>query len=192
MCNGTLNCHLLACFACSFMGKSKEMGYRRELIVHGNTKIQGKVKFGVLFLCLFTSAIFLISCQATNQGSRSFTSSQAQAVMPSFYGRIVHVREVQLQSNDTTVGGAAWNVLYSVTNPTSNRRAPAIATVGNDTSAGAAARERVHATLPGWELEVELESGEILIIIQEQDETFKVGDHVRIIEAPDGSFRVRQ
>ena len=188
-----LNLSLTCLFCAQLYAKVKksEVG-RKELMVHKNTTIQAKMKCGFLFLCVVTSAIFLVSCQATNQGSRSFTSSQAQAVMPSFYGRIVHVREVQLQSNDTTVGGAAWNVLYSVTNSPSNRRGPAIATVGADTSAGTVARERAHATVPGWELEVELESGEILVIIQEQDDTFKVGDHVRIIEAPDGSFRVRQ
>jgi len=43
-----------------------------------------------------------------------------------------------------------------------------------------------------WKLEVELEDGRVLVIFQEQDDTFKVGDNVRVIEGRDGSFRVRQ
>ena len=164
----------------------------RLLILHQKMKIEGKVNYVILFLYLFLSIILLNGCQATNQGNRTITPGQAQAVMKSFYGRITHVEEVQLQRSETAAGSAAWEVLYDVTRfPIGNRQGPTQATLSG-TSAGIAAGERVHATLPGWELEIELESGDVVVIVQDQDDTFKVGDHVLVIEDQNGSFRVRQ
>jgi outer membrane lipoprotein SlyB len=115
--------------------------------------------------------------------------------MRSFHGKILHVEEVQIQRNETGVGAAAGGVLGGVVGSTiGSGRGTTLATAGG-AAAGAAvgsAGERARGTRPAWELEVELESGDVLVIVQEQDDTFKVGDHVRVIEGRDGSFRVRQ
>jgi outer membrane lipoprotein SlyB len=61
--------------------------------------------------------------------------------------------------------------------------------------AGAAAGsgvEKSRATRPGLEIEVELDDGRIMVIVQEKDDDFAVGDRVRFLAAPDGTFRIRQ
>jgi outer membrane lipoprotein SlyB len=160
----------------------------RENTVDKALKIKRNVKVVALLLGFVASVSFLSSCQTTNQGGRTSSTSQAQTAMRSFHGKILYVEEVQIQRNETGAGAAAWDVLAEVVaSPLHRGRETTLATIG-----GTAAGERARVTHPAWELEVELESGDVLVIVQEQDDTFKVGDHVRVIERRDGSFRVRQ
>lgn len=137
----------------------------------------------------------LTACQPANQGSRTFTTSQAQTSMRAFNGKILHVDEVQIQRDETGPGAVAFGVLGGVVGSTiGGGRGTTLATAG-DTAAGVAAgsaAERTRVTRPAWELEVELEDGTRLVVVQEIDAVFKVGDHVRVIEGRDGSFRVLQ
>lgn len=128
----------------------------------------------------------LTACQPANQGSRTFTTSQGQTSMRAFNGTILHVDEVQIQRDETGAGAVAFEVLRGQVGSTIG----GLATIG-DTAAGSAA-ERKRVTRPAWELEVELEDGTVLVVVQEIDAAFKVGDHVKVIEGRDGSFRVRQ
>ena len=138
---------------------------------------------------------FLTACQPANQGSRTFTTSQAQTSMRVFNGKILHVDEVQIQRDETGAGGIAGGVLGGVVGSTiGGGRGRTLATAGGAAAGVAAgsAVERARGTRPAWELEVELEDGTVIVVVQEQDDVFKIGDHVRIIEGRDGSFRVRQ
>ena len=133
----------------------------------------------------------LTACQPVNQGSRTFTTNQDQPSMRAFNGKILHVDEVQIQRDETGPGAVAFEVLGGVVDsPIGGGRGTTLATIGG-TAAGTAA-ERTRRMRPAWELEVELEDNTVLVIVQEQDDVFKVGDHVRVIEGRDGSFRVRQ
>ena len=154
-----------------------------------------KICTGIVLLAIMVSPLFLTSCQTTSQGSRTFTTSQAQTAMRAFYGTILHVAEVQIQRNETGIGAVAGGVLGGVVGSTiGGGRGTTLATAGGAVAGAAAgsAVERGRGTRPAWELEVQLESGEVLVIVQEQDDIFAVGDHVRVIEGRDGSFRVRQ
>ena len=44
----------------------------------------------------------------------------------------------------------------------------------------------------GLEIEVELDNGDLLVVVQEKDDEFAVGDRIRVIRAPNGVVRVRQ
>ena len=155
------------------------------------------IKTGLVLLSVIASVSLMSACQMKNQGGRTFTTSQAQTAMRAFHGKISHVSEVQIQHNASAVGAVAGGVIGGAVGTTigSGRRASTLATTGG-TAAGAAigsAADRIRGTRAAWELEVELESGEVLVIVQEQDDdVFKVGDNVRVIEGRDGSFRVRQ
>jgi outer membrane lipoprotein SlyB len=154
-----------------------------------------KICTGTVLFAIMVSPLFLASCQTTSQGSRTFTTSQAQTAMRAFNGKILHVAEVQIQRNETGVGAVAGGVLGGVVGSTiGGGRGTTLATAGGAVAGAAAgsAVERGRGTRPAWELEVQLESGEVLVIVQEQDDIFAVGDHVRVIEGRDGSFRVRQ
>ena len=45
---------------------------------------------------------------------------------------------------------------------------------------------------PGVEIEVEFDDGRLMVIVQEKDDEYAVGDRIRVVEAPDGTLRVRQ
>jgi outer membrane lipoprotein SlyB len=60
---------------------------------------------------------------------------------------------------------------------------------------GAAAGSRAQqaaTTERGLEITVELESGEVVVIVQAADEHFDVGDKVRVLRRSDGGARVTQ
>jgi outer membrane lipoprotein SlyB len=58
-------------------------------------------------------------------------------------------------------------------------------------AAGSKAEEKLKIK-PGVELEVEFDDGHLMVIVQERDDEYAVGDRIRIVEAPDGTLRVRQ
>ena len=134
-------------------------------------------------------------CQPAAQGSRTFTAGQAQTAMRSFNGTILYVAEVQIQRDETGAGAVIGGTLGGVVGSTiGSGRGTTLATAGVAAAGAAAgsAAERMRATRPAWELEVELEDGSVIVVVQERDDVFEVGDHVRVIEGRDGSFRVRQ
>jgi outer membrane lipoprotein SlyB len=69
-----------------------------------------------------------------------------------------------------------------------------IATAGGAILGGltGSAIEKGATTVAGLELEVELDSGELILIVQENDGIYNVGDRVRVIRDAWGTARVRQ
>jgi outer membrane lipoprotein SlyB len=59
-------------------------------------------------------------------------------------------------------------------------------------AAAGSAAEKARATRPGLEIEVELDDGRLMVIVQEKDDEFAVGDRVRLLRSPDGTMRIRQ
>jgi outer membrane lipoprotein SlyB len=154
-----------------------------------------KLQTGIVLLSIIASAQLLTSCQPVSQGGKTFTASQAQTAMRSFNGTIIHLAQVQIQHNETGVGAAAGGVAGGVVGSTiGSNRTSTLATVGGALGGAAIGSrvERSRATRPAWEIEVQLDNGDVLVIVQEQDAVFAVGDHVRVIEGRDGSLRVRQ
>jgi len=150
-----------------------------------------------LMIAIGSIGIFTLfaGCQTTPQGGRSVHASQARTAMQSFHGRILHVSEVQIVHDETGVGAAAGGILGGIAGSTvGSGRGSRLATAGGAALGAAAGSsgERARSTRPAWELEVELEDGRIMVIVQEKDDEFDVGDHVRVIESRDGTLRVRQ
>jgi outer membrane lipoprotein SlyB len=82
-----------------------------------------------------------------------------------YYGTVLNVADVQIQTETKgVVGGAA---------------------------AGSKAEEKMKIK-PGIELEVEFDDGRLMVIVQEKDDEYAVGDRIRVVEAQDGTLRVRQ
>ncbi|MDT8444893.1 MAG: hypothetical protein RQ722_11400, partial [Desulfuromonadales bacterium] len=69
-----------------------------------------------------------------------------------------------------------------------------IATAGGAILGGLAgsAIEKGATTVAGLELEVELDNGELILVVQENDGVYRVGDRVRVIRDARGITRVRQ
>ena len=139
--------------------------------------------------------LIMIGCQTSSQGSKTYTRQQAQQALTVYYGTVLKVAEVQIQAEQTgggaVVGGVAGGVVGSTIG--SGRGSTLAATVG--ALAGAAvgsAAERSRATRPALELEIELDDGRLMVVVQEKDDEFAVGDRVRLLQSSDGAMRVRQ
>jgi outer membrane lipoprotein SlyB len=147
----------------------------------------------LVFLALLL--VFSAGCQTTSQGSRTYTRGQAQTKLSVYSGTVLNVADVRIQTEETgagaVVGGVAGGVAGSTVGSGGGRK---LATVGGAILGGVAGSqvEKGIGNRPGIEIEVELDNGRIIVVVQEPDDTFVVGDRVRVIEAPDGNIRVRQ
>jgi len=148
-----------------------------------------------LISILVLAIMALVGCQTTSQGSRTVTRDQAQRPLSIYNGTILRVSEVQIQGRESGLGAVAGAVAGGVAGSTlGSGRGSTLAATGGALAGAAAgsAIEQRRATRPGLEIEVELDDGRIMAIVQERDDVFIVGDRVRLLAAPDGTFRVRQ
>jgi outer membrane lipoprotein SlyB len=146
--------------------------------------------FALLFM---VSTIF--GCLATSQGSKTYTRGQAQTAMEVYYGTILKVAEVQIEAETTGAGAVGGGVAGGVIGSTIGRgRGRTLATAAGALAGAAAgsAAEKSGGTRPALEIEVELDDGRLMVIVQEKDDEFAVGDRVRLLKSPDGKMRVRQ
>jgi outer membrane lipoprotein SlyB len=137
----------------------------------------------------------LVGCQTTSQGGRTVTRDQAQRPLTVYSGTVLSVADVQIQGNQTGLGAVGGAVVGGIVGSTiGSGRGRTLAATGGALAgaAGGSALEQRRATRAGLEIEVELDDGRIMVIVQEKDDEFIVGDRVRLISAPDGTFRVRQ
>jgi outer membrane lipoprotein SlyB len=149
-------------------------------------------------MCIFFLSIIIVctGCTSTSQKSKIYTRSQAQSALTVYYGTVLNVADVKIQTETKgMVGGLAGAVLGGVIGSTigaGGGRDIAIAAGGiGGAAAGSKAEEKLKIK-QGVELEVELDDGRLMLIVQEKDDVYAVGDRIRVVEAQDGTLRVRQ
>jgi outer membrane lipoprotein SlyB len=148
-----------------------------------------------IVLTMFFIASVTMSCQTTSQGSKTYTRGQAQTALTVYYGTVLRVAEVQIQAETTGVGAVAGGVVGGIVGSTiGSGRGRRLATTGGALGGAAAgsAAEKARATRSALEIEVELDDGRLMVIVQEKDDEFAVGDRVRLLQSPDGKMRIRQ
>jgi outer membrane lipoprotein SlyB len=145
-------------------------------------------------------AVFLVAvgCAGGNQGRRTVQAGQVQRAASVSYGTILAVEEVMLESGSTALGlgggAVAGGVLGHAVMGRSGRNRRSIGAL-TGAAAGATAgsiAERRLTNADGIEIEVQLDNGEIYVVVQELDDVYKVGDLVRVFRFPDGTMRIRQ
>jgi outer membrane lipoprotein SlyB len=137
------------------------------------------------------SSLLLAGCPA-GLGSKDYSRSQARTVQEVQMGVVESVREVLIEGTKTPVGAGAGAVVGGVAGSTvgSGRGSVVGATVGAVLGGlGGAAAEEAVTRQKGLEITVTLDSGRMLAITQAADETFQVGDRVRVLSG-DGTTRV--
>ena len=150
----------------------------------------------------FKSAVFavlalqlvLAGCQ-TSQGSRTFTPGQAQQALTVYTGTVLNVAEVEIQAQQTGAGAVIGAVTGGIVGSTiGGGRGTRLATTAGALGGAAAgsAAESARGRRVGLEIQVELDDGRIMVIVQEKDDEFIVGDRIRVLQSPDGTVRVRQ
>ena len=148
-------------------------------------------------VCILVFSLFIVlaGCQPTSMGSKTYRPGQAQSAMEVYYATVLKVAEVQIQHQETGGGAMVGGVVGGVVGSTVGKgRGSRLATAGGALAGAAAgsAAERARNTRPGLEIEVETDDGRILVIVQEKDDEFAVGDRVRLLKSPDGKMRIRQ
>lgn len=145
-------------------------------------------------LCAFL-LLFVAGCETSSQGSKTYTRGQAQQQMDVYTGTVLNVAQVTIEPETTgggsAIGGVAGGVAGSTVGSGGGRK---LATLGG-ALAGAALgskAEQQTRTKAGLELEVELDDGRLMVVVQEEDDVFAVGDRVRVVVDSRGVTRVRQ
>jgi len=144
--------------------------------------------------CL-TGILAIVGCAPASTSGNVYSRDQARTTQSVFYGTILRVEDVTIEGTQsgagTLAGGAMGAALGSAVGGGAGKR---IAVVGGALlGAGAgSAIEKGATTVAGLEIEVELDNGEILLVVQEKDGTYAVGDRVRLIKDAKGTTRVRQ
>lgn len=128
---------------------------------------------------------FLLAGCATSQSSGSYTPAQAQREMTVRMAVVESVRAVTISGTRSGAGDAAGAVLGGLAGSSvssGSRRSAAGAILGavGGAIAGHAVEDAV-TRKNGLEITVRYENGTLAAITQEADETFNVGDRVRVL-----------
>ena len=148
-----------------------------------------------IFLITVSVLVVITGCQAPSQGSKTYRPGQAQSAMEVYYGTVLKVADVQIQHEETGGGAVGGAIVGGIVGSTIGKgRGRSLATTAGAMAGAAAgsAAEQAKAMRPGLEIELEMDDGRILVVVQEKDDEFAVGDRVRLIKSPDGAMRVRQ
>lgn len=136
----------------------------------------------------------MTGCETSSQGSKTYTRGEARQAIDVYRATVLNVAEVTIEPEKTGAGSAIGGVSGGVVGSTiGNGRGRTLAALGGSlagSAVGAAAEKKVR-TVPALEVEVELDDGRIMVVVQEADDTFNVGDRVRVLIDDRGTTRVR-
>ncbi|NRA02477.1 MAG: hypothetical protein HRU00_07735 [Myxococcales bacterium] len=148
-----------------------------------------------LGLALVLTSTGFAGCAPSSMSADSYSRSEARQVHRVQHATVLVVRPVSIEGTRSGLGGIAGGALgYVVGSAIGGGRGTSIARVagGIGGAAGGAAAEEALTRQQGLELTVELENGELLVVVQAADETFDPGDSVRVIRRANGTARVIQ
>lgn len=139
--------------------------------------------FRLLALTLSAAAIVLSGCAGSQSGS-AYSRSQTRGEMQVRMGVIESVRTVTIEGTQSGVGVVAGGVVGGIAG--SNVGQGKGSTVGSVLGAvlggvaGQAIEEKA-SKKDGLEITVKLDSGQLIAVTQEADETFRAGERVRVL-----------
>ena len=149
----------------------------------------------VSILLLGLAGLVIASCMPESRSGDVYTRDQARTSHSVYFGTVLGVKEVTIEGTQsgagTVAGGAMGAALGSGVGCGSGKTMAAVAggILGGITGS---AIEKGATTITGLEIEVELDSGELILVVQEKDDVYSVGDRVRVIKDAKGATRIRQ
>ena len=151
-----------------------------------------------LFL-LVACTFFFFGCAHHDGSLPTYTRAQSNTIQTIQEGQVVMVRPVQIEGSQSGVGLVGGGALGYVVgkaaakNIGSSSGSKAANTAGAIGGAVAGTKVEQSATRKmGDEITVKLDSGEVISVVQPEDQSFNVGDEVKVLVRPDGSARVLQ
>ncbi|MBW2476982.1 MAG: hypothetical protein JRE16_01145 [Deltaproteobacteria bacterium] len=155
---------------------------------HNRSSVVGLLLFGL-------AGLIMTSCMPESRSGDVYTRDQARTSHSVYFGTVLRVEEVTIEGTQTgagtVAGGAMGAALGSGVGSGSGKTMAAVAggILGGITGS---AVEKGATTTAGLEIEVELDSGELILVVQEKDDAYSVGDRVRVIKDAKGTTRIRQ
>ncbi len=143
------------------------------------------------FAILAAVSALLFGC-ATGTGGKDYSREQTRSVQEVQMGVVEAVREVNIEGTKTPIGAGAGAVVGGVAGSTIGGGKGSVvgAAVGAVLGGlGGAAAEEAITRNQGVEITVKLDSGRLIAVTQTADESFRVGDRVRILSGG-GTTRV--
>lgn len=138
-----------------------------------------------LLVIAIVGSVVLSGCASSLSGS-AYERRQGRTVQDVQIGTVEHVREVLIEGTKTGIGAAAGAAAGSIIGGGGRSRGDIGSAVGGIAGAviggvAGAAIEEGATRQKGLEITVRLESGRMIAVTQAADETFNVGDRVRIL-----------
>lgn len=152
--------------------------------------MQGRLRITTSAM-LVAGMVVLGGC-ASGTGGKDYSRDQTRAVQDVQMAVVESVREVNIEGTKTPIGAGAGAVIGGVAGSAvgSGKGSTIAAAVGAVLGGlGGAAAEEAATRAKGVEITVKLDSGRLIAITQAADETFAVGDRVRVLSG-DGTTRV--
>lgn len=139
--------------------------------------------------------LFILSGCASSRSGEVYSRDQVRQSQTVEIGTVQKVSSVRIEGTKSWVGPAAGAAAGAAVGSTIGRGSGrTVATVlGGLAGAGAGTVVEEEATKkPGLEIEVRLDNGKIIAVVQEADVPFSVGERVRVLKGSDGTTRVRK
>ena len=138
--------------------------------------------------------LIAVGCAPSMSGN-VYSRDQVQKIQVVHKGKVILVREVQVEGTKSGLGGLAGGIIgyalgSTIGSGSGETVAKAIGTVAG--AAAGAGIEEGATRQKGLEITVKLDNGEVVSIVQGTDEKFDEGDLVQVLRRPDGTARVIQ
>jgi outer membrane lipoprotein SlyB len=145
-------------------------------------------------LLLLGALLALAGCASSPSSANTVRRSETGRAHTVQQGEVIYVRQVTIEGEAHGAGAVAGGVMGFALGGLADGRGRGVARAGGAVGGAMAgsAIERRATTQTGVEVTVELEDGEIIVIIQAADEVFNKGDSVRVLRRSDGGVRVIQ
>jgi outer membrane lipoprotein SlyB len=141
-------------------------------------------------LCLI---LILAAGCASSRSGKVYSRDQARTVQTVYLGTVERVEWVQIEGTKgpwgAIVGGALGAAIGSSIGRGWGQVVGGTAGAVAGGLAGSAVEEEV-TKRDGLEIDVRLDNGNSVVIVQEADTAFRIGDRVRVLTGPDGTARV--
>ncbi len=144
-------------------------------------------------VCLLSIALLAVT-GCTNISGNAYSSGQTRSAQTVQYGTVKSVHEVEVEGGSNGAlgavgGGVAGGVLGNLLGGGSGHTVGAVLGALGGAGLGYAGEKAV-TRQTGLEIEVALDNGQIISVVQGNDQPFATGDRVRVLRGSDGSSRV--
>jgi len=137
---------------------------------------------------LLGMVLALAGCAGSPTSANTVRRSETGQAHTVQRGEVIYVREVTIEGEAHGAGAVAGGAMGFALGGLAGGRGRGVARVGGAVAGAAAgtAVERRVTTQTGVEVTIELDGGEVIVVVQAADEQFNKGDSVRVLRRSDG------